>query len=142
MKASDLLAADDPTIDVPLFYQQRVAAHVAHLERQQLFRHPQPLIGNQGDGYRRARPADVTALEDLVTRLGALAAAHPEVVELDCNPVMVLERGAVVVDARVRVAPPGPRPPWPALGAEPPTIRSPYGPKRRERAEVGPSAEP
>lgn len=94
------------------------------------------------DGYRGARPADVTALEDLVTRLGALAAAHPEVVELDCNPVMVLERGAVVVDARVRVAPPGPRLPWPALGAEPPTIRSSYGPERRERAEAGPSAEP
>ena len=94
------------------------------------------------DGYRGARRADVTALEDLVTRLGALAAAHPEVVELDCNPVMVLEHGAVVVDARVRVAPPGPRLPWPALGAEPPTLRSPYGPERRERAEAGPSAEP
>jgi hypothetical protein len=67
--------------------------------------------------------------------------AHPQVVELDCNPAMVLERGAVVVDARVRVAPPGPRLPWPALGAEPPTIRSPYGPERRERAEAGPSAE-
>ena len=88
------------------------------------------------DGYRGAPPADVPALEGLVTRLGALAAAHPEVVELDCNPVMVLERGAVVVDARVRVAPPGPRLPWPAVGAEPPVVSSSHGPSRRDGAEA------
>ena len=88
------------------------------------------------DGYRGARPGDVAALEDLVTRLGALAAAHPEVVELDCNPVMVLERGAVVVDARVRVAPPGPRLPWPAVGAEPPAVSSSHGSRRRDGAEA------
>jgi acyl-CoA synthetase (NDP forming) len=35
------------------------------------------------DGYRGAPPADVAALQDLVTRRPALAAAHPEVVELD-----------------------------------------------------------
>jgi hypothetical protein len=28
---------------------------------------------------------------------------HPEVVEMDLNPVIVLESGAVVVDARIRV---------------------------------------
>ncbi|HEX6675945.1 MAG TPA: GNAT family N-acetyltransferase [Actinomycetes bacterium] len=62
------------------------------------------------DGYRGAPPADVPALEDLLLRVGALVEAHPEVAELDLNPVMVLPRGqgAVVVDARVRVeaAPP------------------------------------
>ena len=55
------------------------------------------------------------------SRLGALADAHPEVAELDCNPVVVLERGAIVVDARVRVGAPRPGPLWPALGAEPPS---------------------
>jgi acyl-CoA synthetase (NDP forming) len=57
------------------------------------------------DGYRGAPPADVPALEDLLLRVGALVEAHPEVAELDCNPVMVLPRGqgAVVVDARVRI---------------------------------------
>jgi acyl-CoA synthetase (NDP forming)/GNAT superfamily N-acetyltransferase len=94
------------------------------------------------DGYRGARPADVPALEDLLTRLGALAAAHPEIVELDCNPVMVLERGAVVVDARVRVAPPGPRPLWPALGAEPPSVSSFHGPTRRHGAEAAGTGTP
>jgi acyl-CoA synthetase (NDP forming)/GNAT superfamily N-acetyltransferase len=88
------------------------------------------------DGYRGARPGDVAALEHLVTRLGGLAASHPEVVELDCNPVMVLERGVVVVDARVRVAPPGPRLPWPALGATPPEVRSSHGSGRRNGAEA------
>lgn len=94
------------------------------------------------DGYRGARRVDVSALEELVTRLAALAAAHPEIVELDCNPVMVLERGAVVVDARVRVAPPGPGLPWPALGAEPPPLSSSYGSSRRDGAEATTPAAP
>jgi ATP-grasp domain len=32
--------------------------------------------------------ADVAAVEDVVLRMGALAAAHPEIAELDCNPVI------------------------------------------------------
>jgi acetate---CoA ligase (ADP-forming) len=57
------------------------------------------------DGYRGAPRADVAALEDLLLRVGALVEAHPEVAEMDCNPVMVLPegKGAVVVDARIRV---------------------------------------
>jgi acyl-CoA synthetase (NDP forming) len=88
------------------------------------------------DGYRGAPVADAAALEELLTRLGALAAAHPEVIELDCNPVLVLERGCAIVDARVRVAPPATRLPWPALGAEPPVIRSSPGQGERDRADV------
>jgi acyl-CoA synthetase (NDP forming) len=57
------------------------------------------------DGYRGAPKADVPALEEIVLRIGAIAVAHPEIVELDCNPVMVLPHGAVVVDARARVEP-------------------------------------
>jgi acetyltransferase len=49
-------------------------------------------------------------------RVGALAAAHPEIAELDLNPVVILHKGAVVVDARVRVERPARRPPFPALG--------------------------
>ncbi len=63
------------------------------------------------DGYRGAPKADVAALEDMLLRVGALVEAHPEVAEMDCNPVMVQERGALVVDARVRIEiPPPPRP--------------------------------
>ena len=39
----------------------------------------------------------------LLLRVSALVEAHPEIAELDCNPVKVLPDGAVVVDARVRV---------------------------------------
>jgi acetate---CoA ligase (ADP-forming) len=53
----------------------------------------------------------------VVVRIGALAAAHPTVAELDLNPVVVSPGGAVAVDARVRVAPVAPPPPFPALGA-------------------------
>lgn len=72
------------------------------------------------EGYRGRPAADIAAFEDLVGRVAALAAAHPEVVEVDCNPVMVSPSGAVVVDARVRVGPPPSARPWPSVGAEPP----------------------
>jgi acetate---CoA ligase (ADP-forming) len=66
------------------------------------------------DGYRGAAKADVAALEELLLRVGALVEAHPQVAELDCNPVMALPDGVVVVDARVRVEAASPPPP---LGA-------------------------
>jgi acyl-CoA synthetase (NDP forming) len=58
------------------------------------------------DGYRGAPKHDVKALEEVMLRLSQLIEDIPEVAELDLNPVMVLRegKGAVVVDARVRVA--------------------------------------
>jgi acyl-CoA synthetase (NDP forming) len=67
------------------------------------------------DGYRGASPCDVAAIEDVVLRVSALAAAHPEVAELDCNPLHASPEGAVVLDARIRVAEPPRRRPFPAL---------------------------
>jgi acyl-CoA synthetase (NDP forming) len=55
------------------------------------------------DGYRGAPRADVNALEDVLLRVGAMVDAHPEIAEMDLNPVIVLEHGAVIVDARVRI---------------------------------------
>jgi acyl-CoA synthetase (NDP forming) len=57
------------------------------------------------DGYRGAPKADVAALEETILRVGRMAEAHPEIVEMDCNPVIVLSDRAVVVDARVRIEP-------------------------------------
>jgi acetyl coenzyme A synthetase (ADP forming)-like protein len=54
-------------------------------------------------GFRGAPPADASALLDLVHRLSALAVDLPEVSELDVNPVLALETGCVVVDARIRL---------------------------------------
>jgi acetate---CoA ligase (ADP-forming) len=56
------------------------------------------------DGFRGAPRADVGAVVEVVTRVAALAAAHPEIAELDCNPVVVGPDGAVIVDARIRLA--------------------------------------
>jgi acyl-CoA synthetase (NDP forming)/GNAT superfamily N-acetyltransferase len=60
------------------------------------------------DGYRGAPRLDAAALEDVVERIAALAEAHPEIAELDCNPVFVGTSGARIVDMRVRVEPSGP----------------------------------
>jgi acetyl coenzyme A synthetase (ADP forming)-like protein len=62
-------------------------------------------------GYRGAPPADVPALAELLLRVSAMVEAHPEIAEMDCNPVIALPRGAAIVDARVRLeAPAPPRP--------------------------------
>jgi acetate---CoA ligase (ADP-forming) len=67
------------------------------------------------DGYRGEPRADIPALEDVLVRVAALAAAHPEIAELDCNPVLVGTGGATVVDARVRIAAPPQARPYPSL---------------------------
>lgn len=63
------------------------------------------------EGYRGAPRVDAAAVEDVLLRVGALVEDHPEVAEMDCNPVMVLPDSAVVVDARVRVEAVAPGPP-------------------------------
>ncbi|MEP7027917.1 MAG: acetate--CoA ligase family protein, partial [Candidatus Eisenbacteria bacterium] len=57
------------------------------------------------DGYRAAAAADRAAFVDAILRVSALVGDLPEIVELDLNPVAVLApgRGAIVVDARIRV---------------------------------------
>jgi acetyl coenzyme A synthetase (ADP forming)-like protein len=55
-------------------------------------------------GYRGSEPVDTEALEDVVLRIGRLAEDLPEIVEVDCNPVIATASGALTVDARLRVA--------------------------------------
>jgi acyl-CoA synthetase (NDP forming)/L-amino acid N-acyltransferase YncA len=61
-------------------------------------------------GYRGAPPADTGALEDLLLRLGRLAEEHPEIAELDLNPVLAGPGGIHPVDAKLRLSPAGPEP--------------------------------
>jgi acetyl coenzyme A synthetase (ADP forming)-like protein len=63
------------------------------------------------DGYRGAPRADLAALEDVLLRVSALVEAHPEIAEMDLNPLIVHAAGAVVVDARIRLEPGAYRPP-------------------------------
>ena len=57
------------------------------------------------EGYRNQPPGDVTALESALLRVSGLINVVPELLEMDLNPVKVLEpeRGVVVVDARMKV---------------------------------------
>ena len=52
-------------------------------------------------GYRGQAPRDLAAIEDLLQKVSSFVQAHPEINELDINPVLVYEHGLRVVDARV-----------------------------------------
>ena len=56
------------------------------------------------DGYRGAARCDVSAVEQALLRLSRLAEDHPRLAEIDINPLTVTPHGAVVTDARVRIA--------------------------------------
>jgi acyl-CoA synthetase (NDP forming) len=55
-------------------------------------------------GARGADPVDIDALASLVSALGDLIAAVPEIAEIDLNPVLVSVDGVVAVDWRILVA--------------------------------------
>ena len=54
------------------------------------------------DGYRGRPKADIAAVAAMAVRLGALMLADESLEEIEINPVMVRETGAVAVDALVR----------------------------------------
>jgi acetate---CoA ligase (ADP-forming) len=54
-------------------------------------------------GMRGQPPVDKKALADLIQRLSRLVTDFPQIRELDLNPVMAFEKGAVAVDARIAV---------------------------------------
>ena len=73
------------------------------------------------EGWRGAPPADVDAVEEAILRLSTLVEFHPEVVEVDLNPVIAGPAGVAIVDARIRIEPAPERAPWPSLRANPPS---------------------
>jgi acyl-CoA synthetase (NDP forming) len=52
-------------------------------------------------GYRGSDPADVGKLRELLLKVSAFVEQHPEVAELDLNPVFAYKDGAIAVDARI-----------------------------------------
>jgi len=52
-------------------------------------------------GYRGQPPADINALTKILVNTSRLVMDHQEIKELDLNPVMVYEKGAKTVDARI-----------------------------------------
>lgn len=62
-------------------------------------------------GFRGEPPRDEGALAAVLLAVSALVDGCPEIRELDLNPVRVYERGALVLDARIRLGTPyGPPP--------------------------------
>jgi len=61
-------------------------------------------------GYRGAPPADLSALEDLLVRVGRLADENPGVKRLTLSPVLAHSEGLTVVHASVVYGDPAPRP--------------------------------
>jgi acyl-CoA synthetase (NDP forming) len=56
-------------------------------------------------GFRGAPALDLRAVADIASRLGRFTAAHPEIAEIDINPLVVYpeQQGAVAVDALIVV---------------------------------------
>jgi len=54
-------------------------------------------------GFRGAEPADLGALEKLIVKVSEFVEQHPQVKELDLNPVFAYKDGVMAVDARVVV---------------------------------------
>ena len=54
--------------------------------------------------YRGKPAAAIDAIAEVLIRLGQLAADHPEIIELDINPLLADADGVVALDARIRIA--------------------------------------
>ena len=56
------------------------------------------------DGFRGRPKADIETLVDLLLKVSKLAMDHPQVDQLDLNPVIVYDDGVAIVDARIILA--------------------------------------
>ncbi len=52
-------------------------------------------------GYRNTPPADIDAIAEILLNTSRLVTEHLEIKELDLNPIIVYEKGAKAVDARI-----------------------------------------
>jgi len=70
-------------------------------------------------GFRDRPPADLDALAGVLVALARLAVEVPEIAELDLNPVLCDDGGALVLDARIAVRAAGPSAARPAIAPYP-----------------------
>jgi acyl-CoA synthetase (NDP forming) len=55
------------------------------------------------EGVRGEPPRDLDALRNVILRVAQLAERHPRIAELDINPLLSLDEGAIAVDARIQL---------------------------------------
>ena len=53
-------------------------------------------------GLRGSPPVDLGFVAEIIVAVGSLMVAHPELTELDLNPVLAGPDGCVAVDWRIR----------------------------------------
>jgi len=54
-------------------------------------------------GYRGQPPRDLDALATCACTMARIAAEHPDIQEIDLNPIIAYERSCTIVDAKIRV---------------------------------------
>jgi acetyl coenzyme A synthetase (ADP forming)-like protein len=59
--------------------------------------------GKKLDGFRSLPPADREAVIDTLIRLSWLVSEHPEISEIEINPLRALSQGAVAIDVRMKI---------------------------------------
>ena len=59
--------------------------------------------GRKLKGFRSISPVDEESVVDVLIKLSLLAYEHPEVEEIEINPLRVLQKGAVAVDVRMKI---------------------------------------
>ena len=59
--------------------------------------------GRKLKGFRSINPVDEESVVDVLIKLSYLAYEHPEVEEIEINPLRVLRKGAVAVDVRMKI---------------------------------------
>jgi acetyl-CoA synthetase (ADP-forming) len=52
-------------------------------------------------GYRNTPPADTKAIIDILLSTSRLITDYPVIKEVDLNPILVYQKGAKAVDARI-----------------------------------------
>lgn len=52
-------------------------------------------------GYRGQPAVDIQCVEELLLKVSAIVEKNPEIREMDINPLIAYEKGAVAVDARI-----------------------------------------
>ena len=56
-------------------------------------------------GYRNRPPADLAAIAGALVNLSRLVGDHPQIAELDINPLLADDQGIVALDARIKIDP-------------------------------------
>lgn len=78
-------------------------APLTHLEAEDMLK--STWAGRKLKGFRNLPPADRVAVLDVLIRMAQLAAEHPQLAEIEINPLRVLPagQGTVAVDVRIRL---------------------------------------